>query len=183
MKIENLTFNEYFVLEDKSEQNFAIKYAKELNDPVDIFGIGDFTELTFKAVKDMQYNISVGLTWENIFELLESEKGIEYKILGLRTIFDLARFKSYVDKEIQRINTVENIALSHISTSDEEIAGIDDLADLGTYLQFRELANNDILKIKEIEQMKYSDCLLELIARKRIYDYRKAYNDRKSRKH
>jgi len=182
MIIDNLTFNEYFVLEDKSEQNFAIKYSKELNDPVDIFEIGDFTELTFKTVKDMQYNISNGLTWENVFELVESVKGISYKVLGLKTIFDLARFKSYIDIEIQRINTIENIALSHTATTDEEIAGIDDLSDLGSYLQFRELANEDITKIKEIEQMKYSDCLLELVARKRIYDYRKSYNDRKSRK-
>jgi len=181
MKIENLTFNEYFVLEDKSEQNFAIKYAKELNDPVDIFEIGDFTELTFKTVKDMQYSITNGLTWDDIFELIESVKGISQKELGRRTIFDLARFKCYVDAEIQRINKVENMSLSHTPTNDEEIAGIDDLSDLGTYLQFRDLANEDITKIKEIEKIKYSDCLLELIARKRIYEYRKAYNNRKNK--
>lgn len=181
MKIRNLTFNQYFVLEDKSEMNFAIKYAKELNEPVDLFKIGDFTELTFKTVKDMQYYISNGLTWENVFELAETVKGISYKALGEVTIFDLARFKCYIDVEIQRINTIENISLSHTATSDEEVAGIEDLADLGSYLQLRELANEDILKIEAIGKLKYSDCLLELIARKRIYDYRKAYNNRKNK--
>jgi hypothetical protein len=182
MKIKNLTFNEYYVLEDKTEMNFAIKYGKELNEPLDVFDIGDFTELPFKIVKDMQYYITEGITWENIFEVVHEVKKIDHEHLGMMTIYSLARFKSYVDSEIQRINKIEGIALSHTPTNEEEIAGIEDLSDLGTYLQFRELANEDITKIKEIGQMKYSDCLLELVARKRIYEYRKELVKRKSKK-
>lgn len=180
MKIPKLTFNEYFVLEDKTEQNFAIKYIKESKD---IFSIGDFTELSFKTVKNMQSSIADGLKWENIFDLLENEKGLKQKAIGLLPVMELAKFKLYIDEQIQIINTIESIALSHSTTNEEEIAGIEDLSDLGTYLQFRELANNDILKIEAIGKMKYSDCFLELVARKRLYDYKKAYSDRRNRKH
>lgn len=182
MKLKNITYNEYFELEDKKEYDFAIKYAKELNEPKDIFGIGDFTELTFKTVKDMQYYIENGLEWNHIFELIETTKGKTYKEIGVIYIKDLCMFKSYVVEEIYRINKIESIALAHQSTSEEENAGIDDLAELGSYLQFRSLANEDVLKIEAVGQLKYSACLLELVARKKIDEYQKAFIRNKSKK-
>lgn len=183
MKLKNLTFNEYFELEDKSEFDFAIKYDKKhFNIPIDIFEIGDFTELSFKIIKDMQYYIETGLQWIHVFELIETTKGINQKDLGKILLVDLCKFKSYLIEEIYRINKIESISLAHTTTADEENAGLDDFRDLGSYLQFKSLANDDITKIEAIGKMKYTKCLLELVARKQIKDYQTAYMKIKSRK-
>ena len=174
MKLPNLTFNEYFVLEDKREFDFAIRYDRRyFNKPIDIFNVGPFIEMSFKTVKDMQYNIDHGLKWEHIFNLVETIKGIDQKTLGNKPLIELCQFKSYVVEQIYGINKVEAIALSYKSSSDEEAAGIDDLAELGSYLQLSDLTGGDVTKNKLVNDTNYSECLLELVKRKRVYDYNK----------
>lgn len=182
MILKNLTFNEYFELEDKSEYDFAIKYGKDFNKPNDLFEVGDFTELAFKTIKDLQYYIENGLQWIHVFELIESVKGTNQNKIGNKLLIDLCRFKSFLVEEIYRINKIESTSLAYNITSDEENAGIEDLSELGSYLQFRQIATTFSITPKEVGEWKYSAALLELVAQKRINEYQSAYIKIKSKK-
>jgi hypothetical protein len=60
---------------------------------------------------------------------------------------------------------------SDISVEDEQ-AGINELfAGLGTILQIRTLANNDITKQEIVKQLPYSVCFLELYIRKQENEF------------
>ena len=45
IELNDITLKEYFELEDKSEFDFAIKYGYTFNKGVDVFEIGDITQL------------------------------------------------------------------------------------------------------------------------------------------
>jgi hypothetical protein len=171
IELNNITFIEYFELEDKSEYDYAIRYAYRYNQPENLIEIPDLIEMTFGFVKDLQYDCAQGLTWEKFFEYLNLIKKDKYEKWKL---VNLCQLRAYLLSEIDRINEIESETLSHDLTADEVNAGIESLAELGIYLQIRSLTGGDITKNESIRNMKYEDCFLELITQKRLDDYSRA---------
>jgi len=169
IELKNITFVEYFELEDKSEYDFAINFAYSFNKPVDHFGVGDLMKQSFGIVKDIQYDLTQGLTWEQFFEYLK--KMGEDKAPHKKQLLTLCQQRSYIIKEIESIVSVEEIELAYASTEDDDNAGIGNFEGLGIYLQIRSLTGGDVTKNKAVLEMPYEDCFLELVTRKRIYDF------------
>jgi hypothetical protein len=172
IELINISFKEYFYLDDRSEYDYAIRYAYKFNQGIDNFGFGDFMKLSFGLVKDLQYDLQNGLTWEQIIDYMILIKNVEY---GGNTLLEMCQQRQYMVNEIERISKVEAIALSHESTDEEVRAGIEDFEPLGNYLQFRQLAITFSKSIDEVRAWPYELCFTELVAQKKLNDYEKRY--------
>jgi len=171
--IENITLREYMVLDEKFEYDFILKYIM----PKDVYNIGDFAELEFGLIKDLQFDISEGLSWVKLIEYIAKILKKKERVIGSYKLIDIAECKSYIIAEIERIGLIESELLGYIPTQKEKEAGIEEFNKFGSYGQLRSLANNDITKIDSVKKIKYSLCLLELYYQKVNNDYQKRYNE------
>jgi hypothetical protein len=184
IELDDISLKEYLELEEKENYDFAIKYSKSIfNKPLDLFKIGDMTELNFGIIKDLQYDIENGLTWIKFLEYLEQITGIDIKKIVNYKLTAICRVKSYIFKEMERINEIENELLSYMPDSDEQNAGINEFNKFGTYGQFRKLANEDVTKLEEVKKIKYSIALMELYYQRVESDYQIRLMKIKSKKH
>lgn len=172
MEIKRIKVKEYLQLIDKSAYNFAINYAEEFHLNKDCLGIGDIGELTFELIKDFQSDLEDGsLTFEkqiNYLKRILSEAVINNSYLN-----DLCNTIIYLTSGIVKMLEIESEVLGGEPSPEEEAAGLNRFELLGTYLQYRQLADNDITKIKEIKKMTYNECFLELYTRKQESDFQR----------
>lgn len=182
MKINNLPYHQYLTLEDKSEIDYAIRYGDQFQIPHDHLDIGDFTELPFGTVKDIQYDWEREMRWPKLLEYFAEISGKDLKEIGKMGIVEIYQQKNFFEEQINNINKIESNGLGHIATSDEKEAGIDRFKDFGQYLQLRKLALNDITKIEQIKKMKYKHCFAELVIDKMISDFDKDLSDIRNRR-
>lgn len=173
IEIDNISLKEYFELEDKSEHDFIIKYIL----PKDVFEVGDLTEYPFGLIKDMQYDYSVGITWDQLIDYIVKLTKRRSHMIGKEKLVELAKFKSYLLSELDRINLIESELLGYTPNSEEIQAGIDRFEKFGSYGQLRKLAGDDITKLEEVKSLKYSHCLLELHYQKEEFEYTSRLND------
>lgn len=162
MKVVNITFKQYFELEDKTDYNFYLKYG--VFGYSDHFKTGDFSELPFGFVKTAQQivNSKEGLTWDNYFELIQDLIVKSKQELAKEYLFQLHMNRLYIVKEIEKINKMESAALNYKPDSQEVAAGINDFSKFGSFLQFEKLAGGDILKIDEVKKLPYDICFTKL---------------------
>lgn len=171
IELNNITFLQYFELEDKSEYDYAIKYAYRFNEPVNHIQIPEFFQMPFGFVKDLQYDFSQGITWDQIFGYLNKIKTDGYQNWKL---LELCQMKTFLANQIDFINTIESEKLTSDNISADEVeAGIDELSELGIYLQIRELTGGDVTKNEAVRNTKYEDCFVELVTQKRLADYQR----------
>jgi len=170
IELRNIKLKEYFELEDKSEYDFAIKYSFNFNKEVNIFEVDELMKQPFGLIKDMQYYLNE-LTWERLVEFIEKLSGIDSKKIGDTKLIDICQFKSWIVSEINKINLIEEQALSYDVTEEEKQAGIDELSMLGTHLQIRSLANDDLTKYEAIRSLPYELCFTELFTKKKLFEY------------
>lgn len=184
IELEDISLKEYLELEEKDDYDFAIKYSKSIfNKPLDVFGIGDMTELTFGIIKDIQYDVLEGMNWIKFLEYLQTLTKINLKKLVNYKLTTICRVKSYIYEEIKRINEIETELLGYTPDSDEKSAGIDSFNQFGTYGQLRKLANEDITKLEDVKKIKYSICLMELYYQKTENEFQTQLMKIKSKKH
>lgn len=162
MIITNITFQEYYELEDKTDYNFFLRNG--IFDSLDLFNTGDFNELTFGFVKSAQQivNSKAGLTWDKYFDLIIDLTNKNQKDIAKNYIFQLHMNRLYIVKEVEKINLMENRFLSHASDADEVSAGLSEFEKFGAFLQFDKLAGGNILKIEEIKSLPYDFCFTKL---------------------
>lgn len=169
MEFENISINDFLNLDGtrREEYNFYLRYSVVTNKPVDHFKVGDMTERTFGLIKDLQYDMSHGMTWVKVVEYM--------KIMTTKDAsLDLATFMqqwTYIKKEIERITEIEDMLLAYTPDDDEVRAGIENLSELGSYLQFRQIAQSLNLTIDQVKEMRYDEGFLELVTQKRLSDY------------
>lgn len=161
-EFENITFKQYSELQNPEEYSYIMKYSRLFNLPNDVYNAGDFTQKTFGIVKDLQYDLTKGATWMQLLDYFSKLTGKPVKDFVNDGIMQICQFKSYVFSEIERINEIEKVGLASQPTADEEKAGIERFGIYGNYLQFVDLANDDITKIEQVKQMKYIDCFMLL---------------------
>jgi hypothetical protein len=168
MKIDNIKYSEYFTLEDKSEYDFAIKYAEAK----DYYNVGDFTELSFGLIKDLQFDIQNGLQFDKYCDYFTQLTGIDLKDVYVIEFFG---FQKYLISEIERIAEIENKSLSSEPTDEEYRAGVEVFEKYKSYPQFRAIMTTFGMTLQQVRDMKYSESLMELVYQKDVNDFQKRY--------
>lgn len=171
IELTSISVAQYLELEDKTEYDFAMKFAFVFKEPVDEYGIGDMMEQPFGYVKDFQYEIEQGLSFAKLIDLVTETKKI--KNIGKEPLDKLMRFANYLITSIEQIVEVENESLAYEPDPDEIEAGMDKFNGLGVYLQIRSLTNGDITKFDQVRKLPYSLCFTEMYTAKQMSDYQK----------
>ena len=178
MELKNITLKEYVELDDKKEYEFALKYSKEFKKSNDYFKLGDFNELKFGFVKDAQYYLSNGMTYDRYASMISEQKNI--KNIGNTHILDFFQSFNYFQEQIKQISDIEMVALASKNTSKEqeemEAAGIEMFEVFGVYLQIRSIAIALNTTIEQVRNMKYSDAFVELAYQKTDFQFKKNLN-------
>jgi len=164
MKIKkaNISFIEYVSLKDRSEYDYLLKYGGLKAD--DYFNLGDFLNLEFGFIKDMQEHLNyTGLDWQTYLEEISKHTRKDLKKLANIGIFDLYQSRLYLRQEIERITKLESSNLGHKASIEEEQAGIEVFDKYRSFLQFDHLTKGNIIKINDIRKIKYSICFTKLM--------------------
>lgn len=172
-EVDNISFKIYAQLKDTTEYDYILKYSRLFNVPVDRFNVGELTEKPFGLVKDLQYDLNNGVTWMQLLEYFEKLTDKPVTELSNYGLLELNQFKQFIFEEVAKINEIEKVGLASTIEQDEERAGIDRFSVYGNYIQFVDLANDDILKIEEVKKLKYIDCFMLLKLRHDRNEYQK----------
>jgi hypothetical protein len=160
INVKDITFTEYMNLKDKSEYDCYLEYLKA----EDIFCIGNFTDLSFGFVKDMQEYVNCNeLTWNVYFKELHNLKNISAKKLGSMSFFKIYKSLLYIIEQISSINKLESENLGHNPSSEEMQAGIEVFNKYKAFIQFDTLTRGDITKIEAIRKIEYNVCFTKLM--------------------
>jgi hypothetical protein len=168
IELEKISVNQYLELEDRTEYDFAIKYASIFTNQKDEYGIGDVMELPFGFIKDFQYELQSGISFEKLFSFIQE---LVKKKIGSEPLDKFVRFSNYLTESVRQIVEVEEKTLAYEPTDKENIAGINRFEGLGVYLQIRSLTGGDLTKYEHIRSMPYSVCFTEMYAAKQITEY------------
>jgi hypothetical protein len=177
LELENITVLEYINLEDKSDYNFAMKHAKKhYNDAKNVFNINPLDSHSFGLVKDMQKDFNDNLSWYNLIRYIGKLLDKPMEEVVQFTLLDFCRFKMFVIGQLKEIIEIESKLLAHTPTDEELEAGIETFGKFGAFIQLRKLAKEDVTKLEDVRNMKYSTCLMELIYQKEVYDFQTSLN-------
>ena len=169
IELKRITVKEYLTLEDKSQYDFAMKFALQFNESVNEFEIQDVFELPFGFVLDYQFELSHDMTLLKQIELIQT---ITDRKIGDMLLDVFCRGCKWLNDGIFQIAEIERQKLSYTPTYDEQSAGIENLFEgLEYYMKIRKLAGNDITKIEQVRALPYSRCFLELYTQKQEYEY------------
>lgn len=169
IELENITVRQYFNLEDKSQYDFAMKYAFKFTDPVDEYKAGDVMELPFGFIKDLQYDIERGMNMNDMVDHVL--KLTKKKSVSDEPLDKFVRFCSYLVEGVKNIMETEQSALAYEALDKEQSAGIDRFKDLGIYLQIRSLTGGDVTKVEQVRALPYSLCFTEMYTQKQLKEY------------
>lgn len=180
IELAAISLRQYVELEDRSEYDFAMKYAFRFKEPIDEYKLGDMTEQTFGLVKDLQYDIETGMTFDKLLDYIKQLSKVND--IGAEPIDKVMRFSNYLIESIKQIIEVENQSLSYEPDMDEEEAGMDRFTGLGVYLQMRSIATTFHITPQKVREWKYADALTEMYTAKQLNDYERELMKIKQRK-
>lgn len=155
------------------EYNFVLTYMK--NAPVikDYFSSMDLTDRPFVFVKELQ-DAFINDNNEELYSILTSIPEYSQEFFLASPAYKVIHTLSYILSRIQTTLTVESeMLVSHVNNEDYTsfVEQVDFSMFPRYYSELRELAENDITRFETIKQMKYSDCLVELIYRQKQSDF------------
>ena len=171
MQIKNINLKDYLCLygEELYEYDWVIEYSEQFNTPVNQFGV-DLMKCTFGFVKDLQYYLSNGLTWQQLIEMVSEEIKVALLDYDILKVF---QFRKYLIAEVEKIIEIEGIALDSGYSQDDERAGIERLAPFGVYAQIRQYAITFNQTIAWARAQTYEDAFTELAYQAAIDSYQK----------
>ena len=182
INVANITFGEYIQLSEtaKSDYDFAVKYGDfEIKDYISDVNLED---RSFEVVKNLMDSENEE---ELISKIYEIEEYNEDKIVNLPFWKVILTFR-YLIEHIVKLIKIENDVLQSKVPSftdySDKIAYIDFSMFPNYYSQLRLLAQNDITKFEEIKQMKYSDCIVELLYLTKENDLQKLIDNQNRQK-
>lgn len=159
MEINNISFVKYHELTDRAEHDKYIKLLKAK----DILNIGEFVDLSFGFVKDMQEHFNhSGITWSDFLDEMATLLGKSIKELATMSVYEINQQFLYCKEQVIIINNIEKIKLSHNPSADEKAANIERFSVYRGFMQLDKLAGGDMLKIKLVRKLPYSLCLTKL---------------------
>lgn len=169
--LKNITFDEYLCLENRDEYDFAIKYAIPFLESKDILNIGDFMQLEFGLIKDLQQDMSKDMDWKKLTEYMVLISGKPIEFFCKLSLLNVCLFKNRIISELKRIIEIENIALHYDPTDEEIAAGIDSFNVFGVYSQLLFIAGNNPLNIEHVRKMKYEEAFVYMVYQKTKNDF------------
>ena len=182
INIANITFGEYIQLSEteKYDYDFAVKYGDfEIKDYVSDISLED---RSFELVKNLMDSANEEELITKIYEIDEYD---EAKIVNLPFYKVILTFR-YLIEHIVKLIKIENDVLQSKVPSftdySDKIAYIDFSMFPNYYTQLRLLAKDDITKFNEIKQMKYSDCIVELLYLAKENDLQKLIDNQNRQK-
>lgn len=178
MKLKDITLIEFTELDDKTRYVYASKYSRYLNEPEDLFNIGDITKLSFGTVKDLQYTFPNVVGIYELLNFVSEFKNISPKKLGQYSFFSWCRFRRFIEVGLETITTLE-LNLAYETSMEDESDGINSLSKFGVMIQIDKLALGDIRRYDEIRNMPYDTCFTKLLMDKEIEEYKQSLIKRK----
>ena len=182
INIANITFGEYIQLSEtaKSNYDFAVKYGDfEIKDYVSNISLED---RSFEVVKNLMDSENDG---ELISKIYEIDEYTEYKIVNLpfwQVILTFRYLLEHIVKLIKIENDILQSKVQSFTDYSDKIAYIDFGMFPNYYTQLRALAKDDITKFESIKQMKYSDCIVELLYLAKENDLQKLIDNQNHQK-
>ena len=182
INIANITFGKYIKLDeiDKMDYDFAVKYGDFIiKDYVSDIALED---RSFELVKNLMDSEN---DEELITKIYEIDEYTEDKIVNLPFWKVILTFR-YLIEHIVKLIKMENDMLqskvpSYIDYSDK-ISYVDFSIFPNYYTQLRLLAKDDITKFDDIKQIKYSDCIVELLYLAKETDLQKMIDNQNRQK-
>lgn len=182
INIANITFGKYIKLDEiaKMDYDFAVKYGDfDVKDYVSDISLED---RSFELVKNLMDSENEE---ELISKIYEIDEYAEDKIVNLPFWQVILTFR-YLIEHIVKLIKIENDMLqskvpSYTDYSDK-IAYIDFSVFPNYYTQLRTLAKDDITKFEVIKQIKYSDCIVELLYLAKEADLQKLIDNQNRQK-
>ena len=182
INIANITFGEYIKLDEiaKMDYDFVVSYGDfETKDYVSDISLED---RSFEVVKNLMDSENEEELISKIYEMDEYD---EDKIVNLPFYQVILTFR-YLIEHIVKLIKIENDVLSSKVPSftdySDKIAYVDFSMFPNYYSQLRLLAQNDITKFDVIKQMKYSDCIVELLYLAKEADLQKMIDNQNRQK-
>lgn len=177
MKVKHITLRQYVEGVDRKEVDFILQYGQI--EPLDLYKIGDLVNRSFGFVKDIQdiMNYSSGLTWERYINFLTSKLGIDQMAIYNESIYKLQASRLYLKNEVDGINEIERIGLSHSATAEEEAADLTRFEKYRSFPQFDKLMTLwPQYNLDEVRALDYLICFTKLKWEADKAEYEKDYN-------
>ena len=182
IELHNLTVKEYFDLENKDEYNFAIKYAFEFTEPVNMLNLPDIDDIEFGIVKDIQACIT-----DNSLTIY---KEIEFicKILNVESVGGylltyLCKSVNWLLNAVAEKLTIESKMLVGQPDNIDIEAGIEQTFDgLGILIQIDSLAGGDVTKYEQVRKLPYNVAFTKLYLNNRYNEHERRKLDIMKRK-
>lgn len=155
------------------EYNFVLTYMKNAPAIKDYFCSMDLTDRPFVFVKELQ-DAFINDNNEELYSILTSIPEYSPELLLASPAYKVIHTFSHLISRIQSTLTIESeMLVSHVNNEDYTsfVEQVDFSMFPRYYSELRELAGNDITRFETIKQMKYSDCLVELIYRQKQSDF------------
>jgi hypothetical protein len=112
IELKNITYKEFLESPEASYYDFASRYGKQFNEPVDHFNLGDAMLWEFGIIKDIQYDLQTGLSWDQLINYLCKISNKEVNVFNDTDFIDICQQRTYILNEINKINEVESIKLN-----------------------------------------------------------------------
>jgi len=169
MQIENLSLVDFFSLDNEKRIEYQT-YYEYINYEIDC------KQWSYGDVKECQYMLSKGVTYQNIMDIASLH--LKEPILSYPAHLVFGVFNGIL-KSINEISEIENNANGHIPTSEELIASeeVGGFEVFGYLPELDRLANGDILKYEEIKKLKWEDCFSKLTYELRQAKYGQKINE------
>ena len=165
--LKNITFFDFVLMGDdeRSEYEFAIKFAKPFLKPVNEFELPALVDQSFEFIKErLQDNIERGnLTWEKTLEIIAEMKGTDMKHIVHEKLIKISRQKEWLFTEFEKLMKIEMLQLAIEGTPEQNEASEGLFDSLGILIQLDTLACGDVTKYNDVRKCKYSECLAKLI--------------------
>lgn len=163
---------------------FTLQYMKNPPETKDYFSDIDITDRPFIWVKELQaayIDNDTEAMYQQIISLPEYSEVVFQSSAAYKVLLTLQHIMTRVNETLK----IESEMLVS-KVAGEDYSGITETVDFSMfpryYSELRELAGGDILKFKAVGEMKYSDCIVELIYRQKQSDFeRLAYKQQTSR--
>ena len=182
INIANITFGEYMLLDEtaKYDYDFAVKYGDfEIKDYVSDISLED---RSFEVVKNLMDSENEE---ELITKIYEIDEYTEDKIVNLPFWEVILTFRFLIEHIVKLIKIENDVLQSKVPSFvdySDKIAYVDFSMFPNYYTQLRLLAKDDITKFNEIKQMKYSDCVVELLYLAKENDLQKMIDNQNRQK-
>jgi hypothetical protein len=177
MTLENIPFAEYLKLNETAQYiyTYSYKFGFLFNRAVNHLHIIPLLEQPFGAVKDYQQMFNESIDVSEIPRIIALFINLPLRELYQLGVVEVFQTFAFIREEMEVINNAEMKMLHREPTEKELKADSERFEIYGVYPQLRNLAGKDFMRIKEVREMPYNVCFLELCYQKDEAEFQQDY--------